>query len=629
MGDGQSTRQRAEKLERRRREREQLEATRQTLRRLLAITRRCRTGEEFARALTALWAEDARFGGEGVASPPPEPPAPAGPAPQAQPAIPAQGAGAAGPDGAVLMPDQEGEGAGAPGVAARGVTASRVTAPRPEEADPAPPAAAPAAAAASAALRALAALPPRERPLAIQRRFHRLVPAPVREVLGRLHEHGHGAFLVGGCVRDLLMGRPPKDWDVATSARPEEVRRIFPRTLPTGIEHGTVTVRLRGFSVEVTTFRQEAGYSDHRHPDRVEFTRDLRADLERRDLTINAMALDHTGRLHDPLGGLDDLEQGVVRAVGDPDERFREDALRLLRVVRFAARLGYRVEPRTEAALARCAPLIRHVSWERIREEMAGLLVSPRPAWGMELLRRSGLLDPIWPELLEGVGVAQNVHHAYTVWEHNLLACQYTPPVLRLRLAGLLHDVGKPRTVSVDAQGERHFYHHEVVGAQMAREMLRRLRFDNETVRHVAHLVRHHLALHHYPGMTDAAIRRLIQRIGFDYLEDLIILRVADRAASGTKRAPISRGAYRLLTRMEKILEQDAAFSLHDLAVDGHDVMAATGLEPGPAIGWILQQLLEDVLDEPGRNRRDWLLERAAELGAESRQRFSRPGSRR
>ncbi|ADU50260.1 polynucleotide adenylyltransferase/metal dependent phosphohydrolase [Thermaerobacter marianensis DSM 12885] len=597
MGDGQATRQREEKLQRRQRERQQLEATRRTLSRLLAITRRCRTGEEFARALTALWAQETRFGGE------PDPGAPAEPA-----AVPAGN----------LPAGTRPEGpAGGPGDEPAGREGADGTPPG-EERDPrrgGPGGGA-------AAVRALAALPPGQRPAELARRFDRLVPAPVREVLTRLGEHGHAAYLVGGCVRDLLMARPPKDWDVATSARPEEVRRIFPRTIPTGIEHGTVTVRARGLSVEVTTFRQESGYSDFRHPDRVEFTRDLRADLERRDLTINAMALDAEGRLHDPLGGLADLEAGVVRAVGDPDERFREDALRLLRVVRFAARFGYRVEPRTEAALARCAPLIRHVSWERIREEMSGLLVSPRPAWGLELLRTSGLLEPIWPELLEGVGVAQNVHHAYTVWEHNLLACQYTPPVLRLRLAGLLHDVGKPRTVSVDARGQRHFYHHEVVGADMARQMLRRLKFDNDTVRHVAHLVRHHLALHHYPGMTDAAIRRLIQRIGFDYLEDLIILRVADRAASGTKRAPISRGAYRLLTRMEKILEQDAAFSLHDLAIDGHDVMAATGLGPGPAIGWILQKLLEDVLDEPGRNRRQWLMERAAELRAEAEARF-------
>ncbi|QIA26203.1 HD domain-containing protein [Thermaerobacter sp. PB12/4term] len=604
MGDGQATRQREEKLQRRQRERQQLQATRETLRRLLAITRRCRTGEEFARALTALWAQDTRFGGD--------PGRGAGPV-----------SGTAGADAAGAVAGTT-AGAAAPGAAA-GATApgavdgTPVTGTAAANGAGAGPAAGPAA----AALRALAALPPRQRPAELQRRFGQLVPAPVREILQRLDQHGYGAFLVGGCVRDLLMARPPKDWDVATAARPDEVRRLFPRTIPTGIEHGTVTVRLRGMSVEVTTFRQEAGYSDHRHPDRVEFTRDLRADLERRDLTINAMALDHQGRLHDPLGGLDDLEQGLVRAVGDPEERFREDALRLLRVVRFAARLGYRVEPRTGAALARCAPLIRHVSWERIREEMAGLLTSPRPAWGLELLRTSGLLEPIWPELLEGVDVPQNVHHAYTVWEHNLLACEYTPPVLRLRLAGLLHDVGKPRTVSVDAQGERHFYHHEVVGAQMARDMLRRLRFDNETVQHVVHLVRHHLALHHYPGMTDAAIRRLIQRIGFDYLEDLIILRVADRAASGTKRAPISRGAYRLLTRMEKILEQDAAFSLHDLAVDGHDVMAATGLGPGPAIGWILQQLLEDVLDEPARNRREWLLERAAQLRVEAEERFA------
>jgi len=529
---------RQRKLEHRQRERARWEATRETIRRLLTVTRRCRTGKEFAAALVELWGAREQ-----------EPP---------------------GPD-----------------------------------------------------YRALAATPLAERPREIARRFDRLVPEPVRRVLGGLAEHGYAAFLVGGCVRDLLLARAPKDWDVATSARPEEVRRIFRRTIPTGIEHGTVTVRTGGLGVEVTTFRREGRYSDHRHPDEVEFTQDLREDLERRDLTINALALDHRGQLHDPLGGLEDLVRGVVRAVGDPEERFNEDALRLLRVVRFAARFGYTIEPRTEAALARCAGLIRHISWERIREEMSATLLTARPAWALNVLRLSGLLDHIWPELLEGVGVAQNVHHAYTVWEHNLLACEYTPPVLRLRLAGLLHDVGKPRTVSEDDSGERHFYHHEVVGAEMAREMLRRLRYDNDTVERVTHLVRHHLALHHYPGMTDAAIRRLIRRIGPEYLEDLIILRVADRAASGTKQAPISRGAYRLLTRMEKVLAEDAAFSLHDLAIDGHDVMEATGFGPGPAIGWLLQQLLEEVLDDPARNQREILLRRAQELAPLAEERFA------
>lgn len=535
MAREQQVTERQRKLARRQRERARLRQTRATIQRLLAVTRRYRTGEALASALTELWSESERR---------------AGPAHEA-----------------------------------------------------------------------LAAVDLADRPQEVARHFDRLVPEEVRAVLTRLVENGYAAFLVGGCVRDLLLARAPKDWDVTTNARPEVVRRLFPRTVPTGIEHGTVTVRTRGRNVEVTTFRREGTYRDHRHPDRVEFIDDLRADLERRDLTINAMALDHRGRLHDPLDGLGDLARGIVRAVGDPERRFREDALRLLRVIRFAARFGYRIDPHTEAALVRCASLIRHVSWERIREEFSGLLLSGRPAWGLERLRETGLLKPIWPELLEGVGVHQNVHHAYTVWEHNLLACAYTPPVLRLRLAGLLHDVGKPRTVSDDERGDRHFYHHEVVGADMARDMLRRLRYDNDTVRHVTHLVRHHLALHHYPGMTDAAIRRLIHRIGFDYLEDLIILRVADRAASGTKQAPISRGALRLLTRMERILAQDAAFSLKDLAVDGHDVMDATGLAPGPIIGWLLQRLLEEVLDEPERNRRDWLLERACQLAAEARAR--------
>ena len=430
----------------------------------------------------------------------------------------------------------------------------------------------------------------------------RLIPAQVRWVLRRLRRAGHAAYLVGGCVRDLLLGRPPGDWDVTTSAEPAVVQRTFPRTRPTGIQHGTVTVLAGNRPVEVTTFRTEGGYSDRRRPDWVRFTPSLEEDLARRDFTINAMALDADGRLVDPFGGLQDLTAGVVRAVGDPEERFREDALRMLRAIRFAAQLEFILDPATLGAIARHAALLDHVSRERIRDEFSKLLLAPHPADALRLLKSTGLLERFLPELLEGDGVAQNVHHAYTVFDHNIRACQEAPPALHLRLAALLHDIAKPRCLSIDERGERHFYHHEVVGAQMADEILRRLRYDNATRRRVVHLVRHHLALHHYPDMTDAAVRRLIRRIGLEHLEDLIKLRIADRRASGTKRTALSRGARLLLQRIEKVLQEDAAFGLKDLAVDGYDVMRVLQIEPGPLVGKILKALLEAVLDDPSLN---------------------------
>lgn len=442
----------------------------------------------------------------------------------------------------------------------------------------------------------------------------RLIPAQVQWVLKRLRNAKFDAFLVGGCVRDLLLGRPPGDWDIATAATPEQVQAIFPRTRPTGIAHGTVTVLAGNRPLEVTTFRIEGEYSDHRRPDWVRFTTALEADLSRRDFTINAMALDVDGRVVDPFNGMADLIDGIVRAVGNPDQRFLEDALRMLRAIRFAAQLEFEIEAETLAAISRHAESLIHVSKERIRDEFNKLILAPKPRRALNLLKSTGLLAQFLPELLEGAGVEQNVHHAFTVWDHNVRACEEAPPVLHLRLAALLHDVAKPRCLSVDKHGQRHFYHHEVVGAQMANDILRRLRYDNDTRRRVVHLIRHHLALHHYPDMTDAAVRRLIRRIGLENLEDLILLRIADRRASGTKRTPLSRGATLLLKRIEKVLQEDAAFGLKDLAINGHDVMETLNIPPGPMVGKILSELLEMVLEEPSLNDPDKLKKLAKEI---------------
>ena len=433
-----------------------------------------------------------------------------------------------------------------------------------------------------------------------------LFPVEVRRVLDTLAARGYAAHIVGGPVRDLLMGQSPKDWDVATAAPPEAVRSTFPHTVPTGIKHGTVTVLSGDRQMEVTTYRVESGYADFRHPDKVVFVRTLREDLARRDFTINAMALDRRGRLYDYFGGRADLAAGLIRAVGNPVERFTEDALRMMRAIRFAAQLGFHIAPPTFAAIEEKNELLEHVSAERIRDEFSKLLVSGQPARGLEMLRESGLLARFIPELLEGVGFEQNEHHAYSVWEHEVIATATMPPQLHLRLAALLHDVAKPACLSLEG-GDRHFFDHERVGAKMAGVILRRLKYDNAVTGQVVHLIRHHMALHYNSNMKDPAIRRLIHRVGLEYMSDLLELRRADRAASGTKPGPVSKGTLRLLARIESVLAEDAAFGLKDLAIDGNDVMRVAGLGPGQHIGRILKELLDAVLEDPSLNTREQL----------------------
>ncbi|MDQ7794378.1 MAG: HD domain-containing protein [bacterium] len=448
-------------------------------------------------------------------------------------------------------------------------------------------------------------------------RLRRRVPRPTAGVLVSLEAAGHPAYLVGGCVRDILQGRPPLDWDIATGALPEQVMHLFERTVPTGLKYGTVTVIQSGVPIQVTTFRSETGYQDHRRPEGVTFIPDLQADLSRRDFTINAMALDARGCLYDPLGGRDDLRRRLVRAVGDPRRRFDEDGLRLLRGVRLVAELGFELEAETGRAMGEKAHLLDHIAPERIGAELARIVQSAHPGKGLVLLERTGLLDRFLPELRAGVGLIQNEHHVFTVWEHTVLAVEHVPPDLTLRLAALLHDVAKPYTLTVGDDGRRHFFGHELLGADMAEEILTRLRFGRPVVDRVRHLVRQHMALHHAPDMKEAAVRRLLARIGQDAIKPLLQLRQADRLASGTKQGPVSEGTARLLGRMERILAGDSALALRDLAVDGHDVQRVTGLPPGPAVGRILRRLLDAVLEEPALNRRQCLEDLARRLAAD------------
>lgn len=433
-------------------------------------------------------------------------------------------------------------------------------------------------------------------------------PSALR-VMETLESHGHQAYAVGGCVRDLVAGLIPKDWDVATDATPAEVRRIFSRTVPLGLRYGTVQVRDFGEAVEVTTFRTESGYADRRHPGRVEFVDSIDGDLARRDFTFNALALDARGTLIDPFGGVGDLEARVVRAVGDPAARFREDALRMLRAVRFAAQLGAGIEPGTLAAIKAEAPLIGEISRERIRDEMNRILVAAHPVRGLVLMEETGLLAAVLPEVAACVGVEQNRFHRYDVWRHSLQTVAHVRGDLTLRLAALFHDVGKPSSLTVAEDGHRRFYGHDCAGAEIAGNALRRLRYDAETVSRVTVLVRHHMRLHHLVGAGDAALRRLIREIGPEQVPLLVELAEADIAAKGLDNGTPA-AQQEVHARLLALSRDDTQpVGLNRLAVDGTDVMRELGVGPGPVVGRALERLLETVMQDPRMNTRRRLLQ--------------------
>lgn len=434
------------------------------------------------------------------------------------------------------------------------------------------------------------------------------VPQGVRAIAATLAARARRAYLVGGSLRDLLLGRDVSDWDVATDAPPEEVLRLFPQNAPTGLAHGTVTVLQEGGAFEVTTLRRESSYSDARRPDAVEFVSDVREDLARRDFTVNAMAVDLTsGEPIDPWGGLDDLEARTIRAVGDPRARFLEDALRPLRAARFACVLEFELDPATRRALSlpEVHGRFRSLAKERIQVELTKMLAAPRPSIGFEILRESGLLRLILPELDAAYGSPQNEYHRYDVYAHTLAAVDAAPaekPVVRL--AALFHDLGKPQTREV--RGVRvTFYGHQDVGAAMAHGALTRLRFSAEVRERVAHLVAQHMFDYH-PGWSDAAIRRFIRRVGPDAVADLFDLRIADVVGKGMGGYPVLLEDLR--DRIQAVLSRGEALSVRDLAVDGQDVMRVGALAPGPAVGRVLERLLERVLTDPALNERERLL---------------------
>ena len=430
------------------------------------------------------------------------------------------------------------------------------------------------------------------------------IPEHVKTILSRLEAAGHEAYCVGGAVRDRLLGRAPGDWDVTTSALPEEVSALFaPHALPTGLRHGTVTVKPEGVpGVEVTTYRRDGAYSDCRRPDSVEFTASLTEDLARRDFTVNAMALDLRGALADPFGGGEDLKRGLLRAVGEPEKRFGEDALRILRGLRFAARLGFSIEAGTDRALRACAPLLERIAPERVREELTGILCGPYA----ETVLRSypDVLGVVLPEIAPSVGFDQrSVYHCYDVWEHTARAVGAAPSAPVLRWTMLLHDLGKPDTFFLDGEGRGHFYGHWRKSAEYAGAILDRLRFDRRSRDLILTLVeRHDCEL----PLSEKSVRKNLARYGEEAVRALLAVKRADNLA----QAPEYRDRQVLIGQWEDllnlVLQEGACFSLRQRAVRGGD-LTALGLR-GPAVGRVLQALLDQVLDGKLPNDREILL---------------------
>ncbi len=438
------------------------------------------------------------------------------------------------------------------------------------------------------------------------------MPENARQIIHTLNDHGYEAYIVGGCVRDAILGRQPDDWDITTSAKPDEVKALFVRTIDTGIQHGTVTVmmknretgKLEGY--EVTTYRVDGKYEDHRRPMEVTFTASIRDDMNRRDFTINAMAYNDAEGVIDHFDGIGDLNRGMIRCVGEPSERFDEDALRILRAVRFAAQLDFEIEERTRAAIRNQAPFLADISAERIRVELNKLLLSKHP----ERIRTAyelGVTKVVLPEFDAMMETEQNhKHHMYTVGEHTIRVIEKVPATQELRWAALLHDVAKPVTRTSDAEGD-HFYGHNKEGEKMAEAVLKRLKFDNETIARVKRLVYwHDYGMGQMMGIQ--SFRKSLSKMGPDLFPEYEKIKRADiLAQSNFMREEKLENLANLRAYYEQIMEEQQCLTLKDLAVTGKDLIE-NGMKPGRELGTMLSYLLEYVLEEPEKNEREILL---------------------
>lgn len=437
------------------------------------------------------------------------------------------------------------------------------------------------------------------------------IPSHVSTIIQKLNDHGYEAYAVGGCVRDALLHRVPQDWDITTSAKPQEVKALFSHTIDTGIQHGTVTVMLDHVGYEVTTYRIDGEYQDSRHPKEVTFTGDLLEDLKRRDFTINAMAYSDEGGLVDAFQGQEDLKKGIIRCVGDPMERFKEDALRMLRAVRFSAQLGFEIEERTAEAIRRLAPTIGKVSAERIQVELIKMLTSNHPE-AIGTAYELGLTAVFLPEFDVMMETPQNNHHhCYSVGEHTIRSLREVPNDKVLRLTMLLHDVAKPLTITTDEEGQDHYYGHPELGATKAKEILKRLKWDNDTIDRVTRLIRYH---DDRPPLSEKNVRRAMNRVGLEQFPGLFEVKRADVLAQGEyKRQEKLSYIDEYQKYYEQILEKNQCVSLKNLAVNGKDLIDL-GMKPGKELGEVLQRLFELVLENPQENTRENLLEKAHKM---------------
>lgn len=430
------------------------------------------------------------------------------------------------------------------------------------------------------------------------------LPEDVKTIIDTLYAHGYEAFAVGGCVRDMILGREPEDWDITTSAMPEETKALFARTFDTGIEHGTITVLLHGVGYEVTTYRIDGKYEDNRHPSQVAFTRNLREDLLRRDFTINAMAYNDRQGLVDIFGGIEDLNSKIIRCVGNAEARFGEDALRILRAIRFSAQLGFQIEEETCKGIEKLAYTLEKISVERIQVELVKLLVSPNPDF-LDKAYKLGITQiilPEWDAMMETT--QENVHHIYTVGVHTLEALKNTRADKHLRIAMLLHDVAKPMSKSVE-NGVAHFYEHDIEGERVAKAILKRLKFDNETIKIVSKLVRWH---DYRIEATARNVRRAMTKMGENIFPLYLEIKYADSLAQSMyQREEKLQNIHELRQRYEEILLKGECTTLKQLNVTGKDLIAV-GVPQGKEVGDILSRLLELVIEQPEYNTKEYLL---------------------
>ena len=428
-------------------------------------------------------------------------------------------------------------------------------------------------------------------------------------------KEGFSLYLVGGAVRDFILGKENNDYDFTTDAEPWEVKKLFRRTIDTGIKHGTVTVIFHGEHYEITTFRTEGDYQDSRHPESVHFVKSLEEDLKRRDFTINAFAASlPDGKILDFHDGMKDLKKKMIRAIGNPEERFSEDALRMMRAARFSSQLGFQIEKETLSAMSKLSETITRISAERIKEELWKLINSKEPRLGLEAMRKTGIMECILPELAETYGFEQGGMHHETLYEHLLLALEcardHDYPMI-VKLAALFHDIGKTKTREKGDDREWTFYGHDKVSAALTDKIFRRLKTSNEEREAVCHLIANHMFAYS-PDWTDSAVRRFINRIGVENINNLFFLRVADMSATVGMR-PIPDNLLAFADRINAELEHENALSIKDLKING-EKMKALGIKPGPLMGDILKKLLDEVIENPSLNTEEYLSERAISL---------------